>query len=114
MTRLSLNTGSLDQRFTVERRKVAQDDIQSAAAVWETVATFWAAVRTKATVESENAQQLRQIKTVLVTTHYSSQTRTIETGMRLVSQSGKQFNIIGVENVEERNEWIRLTCQEKS
>lgn len=103
--------GSLRHRITIEAGSHAEDSGGGLSNPWAsptTVAKVWAAIRPLSGIERLRAQQLEEPVTHKIVLRYRADIR----ADHRVNFKGRIFNIRSVINVEERNRWLELMCEE--
>ena len=103
--------GALRHRIAIEADSVTSDGGGGLDKPWATpttVAKVWAAIQPLRGAERLKAQQLEESITHKITIRY----RTGISPSQRVNFKGRIFNIRSVINVEERNRWLELLCEE--
>jgi SPP1 family predicted phage head-tail adaptor len=103
--------GKFRNRVDIQEAKIELNDAREPVATWRTIARRWASV-----VPSESGTewvrgQLRSTTTYTVRLRYDDKTAAITTKHR-IRYDGRELQIVGVVNLEERKRIIRLTCAE--
>lgn len=73
--------------------------------------TYWGAISTLGGAERVNAEQIKGEVTHRVTLRWPGASTTIVPKMRLVFKT-RTFNIVWIDNVDERNRQLDVYCQE--
>lgn len=114
-----MKIGALRSRVIVQRPEEAQGLSGEIQITWRTVATVWASIG--------GAQKVTPIPSLLAHEHFRASMvvadldvvvrmrwapiiRDIDATWRLIQPGGKVLNILGIINVEEKNEQLELSC----
>lgn len=103
--------GTLRHRIMIEAESQTSDGGGGMSNPWAapiTVAKVWAAIQPLRGTERLRAQQLEESITHRITLRYRADIRP----SHRVNFKGRIFNIRSVTNVEERNRWLELMCEE--
>lgn len=103
-----MSAGRLRKRVTIQRLARTDDGYGGSLEDWQDVATVWAAVEPLRGSERYEAQQVQSVLSHRVMMRYRPG---IKPQMRLVMKD-RTLMIEAVINVEERNRWLELLCQE--
>lgn len=106
--------GPKRQRISVQTLSEVQDTFGQTIPTWTTQGTYWAEVRNLAGREAVNAKQIKADTTHQVTMRYIGtlfSTAGLLPSMRLLFNT-RVFNILWVNNIDERNREYQLLCQE--
>jgi SPP1 family predicted phage head-tail adaptor len=106
--------GPMRQRVTVQTLSEAQDSYNQKIQSWTDAGTYWASIKNLSGREAVNAKQIKAESTHLVTMRYVGALFTspgLLPSMRLTFNS-RIFNILYVNNIDERNREYSLLCQE--
>lgn len=103
----------MKRRVQLQQRSATNDDVGGQSVAWETVATLWASIVALGGRELLSAQAVQSEVTHSVTVRYRAEFSSPKTAaaMRLV-YGARIFNISSVENVDEQNKVVVLTCFE--
>lgn len=107
---LKVKVGELRHRVTIQATTAVQDTSASYAESWNDVATVWARVRPMNGREYYAMQQAQSSVSHEVVVRFR---RGVTTANRLKLDS-RIFDIEGVVNYDERNEWMILYCTERT
>ena len=105
-----MESGKLRHQLTIQQVAQASDGAGGFTESWTTYATTRADVRTNAGKEAGNGFQQESIASHIFKTRYVAG---ITTKMRIIFDS-RVFNIVRVDNVKERNNWMEITCLENT
>lgn len=103
-----MRIGNMRQRITIQKESRGGDSGGGFEENWTDVATRWAGVRPVTGRERETGMQLEAQVTHIVTMRYLDG---LNPGMRILLK-GRALNIRRVLNLEERNRWMELQCEE--
>ena len=102
-----MKSGELRHRVTLERTSDSSDWGRTGA--WSTFATVWAKVEPMSGREYQEGRVDRGELTHVVTIRYLAGVRP---DMR-VNFEGRYLKIVAPRNLEERNRWLELDCNEE-
>ena len=110
----SVLIGDLRHRVEVQLPLVTADSAGEKVTTWVTFATRWAAIEQLAGKKLFVAQQLYPEANTLITMRYfqSLDGGPIDTNWRL-RWAGRAFEIVAIDDIEERHRKIELTCIER-
>jgi len=100
--------GKLRERVTIEQPTRASDGQGGYTETWSTLATVWAAIKPVTARETYFGHKLEHRVTHKITIRYRSD---IAIQMR-IAQGTRYFQIHGYKNVDERNRFLELLCEE--
>ena len=103
-----MNPGKLRHRITLQRYTEIVDPDGFTTQQWQDVATVWAAVENLYGREYWEAAAVQAENTVKFTIRYRPD---VDQAMRIVFR-GKIYNIISVDNIKYRNEFIEIKAKE--
>lgn len=103
-----MNPGLLRHRITLQKFMVITDPDGFITQQWQDVATVWAAVENLHGREYWEAASVQAENTVKFTIRYRPD---VDQTMRIVFR-GKIYNIISVDNIKYRNEYIEIKAKE--
>jgi SPP1 family predicted phage head-tail adaptor len=106
--------GPKRQRVTIQTLSEARDSYGQNIKSWASAGPYWARVKNLSGREAVNAKQIKADTTHLVEMRYIGtlfSTPGLLPSMRLLFNS-RVFNILWVNNVDERNREYQLLCQE--
>lgn len=106
--------GPKRQRVSLQTLSESQDSFGQKIPSWTTQGNYWAEVKNLSGREAVNAKQVKADTTHQVTMRYIGALFTtpgLLPSMRLLYKS-RVFNILWVNNVDERNREYQLLCQE--
>jgi len=105
--------GDFRHRVTIQRRSTTIDAVGGQSNVWTDVATVWAIIEPASGRELLAAQAMQLDQPATITLRYQPQFSDPKTmaAMRAVYGS-RIFNIASVQNAEERNRILVMTCSE--
>jgi len=106
--------GPKRQRVSVETLSESRDGYGQKQKTWTTQGTYWASIRNLSGREAVNAKQIKADTTHMVTMRYIGAlfaSPGLLPSMRLLFNS-RVFNILYVNNIDERNREYQLLCQE--
>lgn len=103
-----INAGDLTRRITIQSKTVTQDTDGAEIVVYSTLATVWAQVITNSGREFYAAQKINAETTAVFRIRYRTG---IETTSR-VQYGNRYFDILHINDVDERHEEITLLCRE--
>jgi SPP1 family predicted phage head-tail adaptor len=102
-----------NRRVLLQQNAVTQDSMGDSVEAWTTLATVWAMIEPKASRENTEQRQLQGKVMHKVTIRYRADMMPVQTGVRRrVVYGSRTFNIQGVLNPNEANEFLELTCEE--
>jgi SPP1 family predicted phage head-tail adaptor len=105
-----MSAGRLRHRITIEEKAQAPDGVGGFSETWQTFATVWAEVKPLRARERFFAEKIESSITHLVKLRFRFG---IDPEMRIM-HGGRTLKILGIVNVEERNQWLELSCEEVS
>ncbi len=108
-----MRAGARKHKITVQNTTQTQDTYGGVTDSWGTYCTRFAGVKTFTGRESVEGQQIIGSRIIRFTLPYDSVTDAITTKMR-ISWDSRTFDIQDVENVDERNREVFLTCLERN
>lgn len=101
--------GDLRHRVTIQQRIAVDDGGGGAAeASWQQFTQAWVGLRPVSARERVHAQHLEHVVTHVATMRYQAG---VLAEMRILYGT-RELNIRGVINIDERNEWLDLLCEE--
>lgn len=103
-----MNIGELRHRVNLQSSSASQNDYGEQTESWTTYTTVWAAIKTLSGRELEHAQQISAEATHRVTARYNSSV----TEENRVIFGSRTFEVVSINNPEERNEYLILLCKE--
>lgn len=109
-----MRAGPMRQRVTIQTLSETADGYGQRIQSWTSSGTFWASVKNLSGREAVNAKQVKADATHQVTMRYVGtlfSTPGLQPSMRLVF-NGRFFNILFVNNIDERNREYQLLTQE--
>jgi SPP1 family predicted phage head-tail adaptor len=106
-----MNIGKLRHRIQVVRDTFASDDLGDMVPTPTTVGTCWGEVVTLSGREAVNARQLKPETTHRVTLRWQGASVAIKPSDKLIYDS-RTFNVLWVNNLDERNRQIDAYCTE--
>lgn len=98
-------------RITIQQQTTTQDSYNQPQDTWTDYTTVWASAVNKGGGEFYAAQKINAKTTEVFTIRYSSITKAITEDMR-VKFGTRTFNILHINNVDERNIELQLMCEE--
>ncbi len=102
-----------NKRITIEQLAVTHDSLGDSVESWTTLATVWAIMEPKNSREANEQRQLQGRTVHKITIRYRADMNPAQTGTRRrIAYGGRLFNITGVINPEEDDEFLELTCEE--
>lgn len=99
----------LDKRVTIETSTAAVDAVGEPVQTWALFAVVWAALRPMTGNERIQAQQVESSADSVITIRYLAG---VVSTMR-IKYGSRTFQILWVQNVNERNMWLELRCAEQ-
>ena len=108
-TKNSETIGALRHRLDLERVVRTPDGGGGVSESWVVEATVWGAVRPLTGSEAVEADRIAGTQRVEITIRYRAG---VDPAMRFRKES-RVFHILSVENIVERNVWIRALCEER-
>lgn len=105
-----MNPGKLRERITIEECVEVVDEDGFSVMAWQTKAKAWAYVNNLFGKEYWTAKQYNAENTVEFTIRFSA-CKNISDKERIVFRS-KVYNILSVDNVQYKNEYIKLKAKE--
>ena len=108
---MNIDPGELDKRVVLLAPKTVADSYGDAANTFTTLGAVWARIRTKAGSEYWQGEQAIGTTVHEVLLRYDPYGAHLTTKHR-VSYKLRVLEIRSVENVDEENEFVRLTCVE--
>lgn len=111
---VALNPGDLRHRIVIQRQSTAQDANGDPTSTWSDVWPCWAAISTPTAREMYQTGQAGQFVaqvTKLIKIRWPGAAIVIVGGMRVLYRD-RTFAVQTVENVQERNRVMNLTCVE--
>jgi SPP1 family predicted phage head-tail adaptor len=103
-----MQAGTLRHRVAIKKRDSGVDRLGQRDGEWRTVRTVWASVNPQAGQESERGRALLAQGNMQVVMRYNAD---VDEQCRLEFK-GRTFNIGSVDNLDERNIQLTLTCSE--
>lgn len=103
-----LTAGMLRNKITTERKTLAPDGIGGHVVTWPVVKSLRAFIKPLTGGESLQANRLESKLSHRVFIRYVSDIETIDR----INFNGRYFQIRAIINIEERNRWIELHCEE--
>lgn len=103
-----INAGDLRHKVAVQEEVTVSDGAGGSTLSWNTVFEPWAAINPASSFERNVAMQLSNPITHKITMRYDSR---IDAKKRIMFD-GREFNIVEVLNVEERNIWLKIKAVE--
>ena len=103
-----IQAGMLRCRSELQRETLVSDGIGGGVKLWEKYADVWAYIKPTSGREALFGMQLEHVITHDVFIRYRSG---VVASDKLV-YNDREFNIVSIINVEERNVWLRLRCEE--
>ena len=103
-----VRAGLLRHRVVIQTLSTAKDAIGGDAETWTRLATVWAEVKPLSAREALEAQRMTSTASHFITVRYRDD---LAPNMRVVWR-GRTFEISQVENLDGRDEAIRLWCSE--
>lgn len=104
-----MHAGLLNQRIIIQQYAPSQDSSGSTTETWSTLATVWAHIRPLRGREFYAANQTEAEISHEVTIRW----RRDVTAVNRILFGTRIFDIKGMPNPEEANEWLIMTCQER-
>lgn len=104
----TLQVGELSHRLTLQFEERSEDGYGGHIPVWNDVGQVWASVQPISGQEALVARQLQDTVTHKVRMRWRPNVRA---AMRL-KWGARIFNIREVRNIDERNTWLELRCEE--
>lgn len=109
MAKRSIQIGDLRHRVELRQVERITDGGGGAAETWQTLATLWAAVMPISANERVHADAVAGEATHDIWLRFRDDVRP---DMR-ITFGVREFEILGVINVDERRRWLRLYCEER-
>lgn len=103
-----MKAGILNKQVTLQTESRSSDSAGGATVTWGDTATVWAAIDPKSALERFEAEQLNAKVSHVITIRYRSG---VTSAMR-VKYGSRTFNILAPVNPLEKNEELRLECEE--
>lgn len=103
-----MRAGQLRHRVTIQQRTDADDGAGGLTITWTPLTVLWASVAPQTGRETIAARQVTPAMTHLVRLRYYAG---LTTKHRVVLD-GRALDILAIQNVEERNRELVLSCQE--
>lgn len=100
--------GEMKHRITIETPTRSTDGIGGFTSTWATFASAWASITPVAAREDFHASRLEHRVTHKIMIRYVA---SVTSNMRVVFGS-RTFQIKGIKNLEERNRFLELKCEE--
>lgn len=104
-----MRSGELRNLITIQKPARAQDSSGSTAETWSTLCTVWAAIRPLKGREYYAANQAQMEITTEITIRYRSD---VSAEHRIIF-GNRTFEIKTVVNIDERNHWLVMMCEEE-
>lgn len=102
--------GAMRQRVTLEASTDAQDDVGGIIRIYAPLARLWAQIETQGAQEQFIEQRLEQLRKVIVTIRWRAD---VQNAMRFDFR-GRKLIIKGVEDIDEKQRFLRCLCEELS
>jgi SPP1 family predicted phage head-tail adaptor len=109
-----MEIGNLRQRITIRAKTRTPDDSGGHSEAWSDLATVWAKVENAAGALGTGSRSLFE-RMGLQTIYTHRMTIRYRTGIedyQRVLYDGKEYEIHAIENIGERDEYLRLYCKE--
>lgn len=103
-----MRAGDLRKRIIIEQPTVAADSVGEMVPTWSTLAVLWASIEALTGSERLQDAQINATADVKISVRYRAG---ITTAMR-IKYGTRQFEIVSVQNVEERNRELAMLCVE--
>ena len=104
-----IHSGLLRHKVSLQRESVTADDYGGHLKTWEEYASVWAYVNPRHAREIYTGEKLEHIVIHDIIIRYR---QGVESRDRVRLSSDRVFRIEGVLNIEEKNEWLQLVCEE--
>ncbi len=104
-----MNAGRLTHLVEISTPTQAPNDDGGMVTNWASLGPVWAAIEAATQSERFAPSTVVSGATHLITVRYLPNVTTAAK----VEFKGRQFGIDGIDNVDERNEWLKLSCTEK-
>jgi SPP1 family predicted phage head-tail adaptor len=105
-----MSIGRLDRRITLQSPTFSTDSEGRASTTWATVASPWAALDQQSGIETQQAGEELMTLTMTARIRWRA-SLAISSAMRVL-YLGRVFQIVGIANPAESNEWWDLTLRE--
>lgn len=102
-----MNPGKYRHIITIEQATGTQDEYGAETKTWSEFAKLWAEIYTKKTTEHVVNDKITPVSMVILRTRYKPG---ITEAMRIVKGS-TVYEILGINNIEERNITLEFTCK---
>ena len=103
-----MQAGKLRHRVTLQRKAAGVDSLGQPSTDWQNLRTYWASVRTLTGSELEKAKALVPQATTEIVMRYNPDASEL---CRAIFND-RIFNIGNVNNIDQRNIQLTLTCSE--
>lgn len=100
--------GDLRERVTITLPIDGRDSVGGLVRSWSPLATVWARVKPMSEREQWHREQIQSTAQWAITIRYRDDVTT----KQRVSWRGRRFEVVGVQNADERRRFLRLACDE--
>lgn len=104
-----MNIGQMNKRITIQTVTTTQDSYGSQSESWADTVTVWGAIWPLSGKEIVNAGQVEADFNVRIRIRYRSSV----TVKNRIKYGSRYFNIKEVINLNEKNQWLELMCEER-
>lgn len=108
-----MNAGVYREPVTIEKSDFAEDDIGNQIPIWNEYYKGYAYMNNLSGSEYWEAAQTQAEKTIMFTMRYHPLLGAMDTKMYRLIHRGNEFNIVSIDNVQYKNETIKIRAKLK-